>query len=96
MQTQSFRSDSSDPSETVTLSVSLKLHSYPKRDREPVKVLVIGSKQSVTAIVNTLHLLGFAETFEWTDFLPAPSAERPLQCQPEEVMKALVKYLPKG
>ncbi len=96
MQTQSFLSNSSDSPETVTLSVSLKLYSYPKPNREPVKILVIGSKQSVTTIINTLHQLGFAETFEWTDFLSAPNADRPLQFQPGEVMKALVKYLPKG
>jgi hypothetical protein len=79
----------------VHVELTLKLHSYPKPDREPVKILVIGTKQSVTAIVVALHQLGFAEIFEWTDFLSAPNADRPLQFQPEEVMKALVKYLPK-
>lgn len=78
---------------TVHLELSLKLHSYPKPDREPVKVLVIGSKQAVGDIVAALHQRGFAEMFEWTDFLPAPNADRPLRFQPGEVMKALVKYL---
>jgi hypothetical protein len=79
----------------VHLELTLKLHSYPKPDREPVKILVIGSKQSVRTIVVALHQLGFAEIFEWTDFLPAPNADRPLRFQSGEVMKALVKYLPK-
>lgn len=79
----------------ATGPVHLKLHSYPHPDREPVKILVIGSKQSVSSIVVALHQLGFAEIFEWTDFLSAPNADRPLQFQPHEVMKALVKYLPR-
>ncbi|MGB3136805.1 MAG: hypothetical protein WBB18_08370 [Nodosilinea sp.] len=79
----------------MPLELSLKLHRSPHPDREPVKILVIGSKQSVSSIVVALHQLGFAEIFEWTDFLSAPSADRPLQFQPHEVMKALVKYLPR-
>jgi hypothetical protein len=98
MQTQTFLSSpehSTAAPGQVHLELTLKLHSYPKPDREPVKILVIGSKQATSAIVAALHQLGFAEIFEWTDFLSAPSADRPLQFQPGEVMKALVKYLPK-
>ncbi|MBD2234405.1 hypothetical protein [Phormidium tenue] len=79
----------------VHLELTLKLHSYPHPDREPVKILVIGSKRSVSSIVVALHQLGFAEIFEWTDFLSAPNADRPIQFQPGEVMKALVKFLPR-
>jgi hypothetical protein len=99
MQTQTFLSSPDQPTTSpgpVHLELTLKLHSYPKPDREPVKILVIGSKQSVSAIIVALHQLGFAEIFEWTDFLSAPNADRPLQFQPGEVMKALVKYLPRG
>ena len=84
-----------DTAEPIHLELTLKLHSYPNPDREPVKILVIGSKRSVSSIVVALHQLGFAEIFEWTDFLSAPNADRPLQFQPHEVMKALVKYLPR-
>ena len=80
----------------VHLELTLKLHSYPHPDREPVKILIIGSKSAVNSIVYSLHQHRFAEVFEWTDFLPAPNADRPLQFQPGEVMKALVKYLPRG
>lgn len=83
-----------DPGQ-VHLELTLKLHSYPNPDREPVKILVIGSKRSVSSIVVALHQLGFAEIFEWTDFLSAPNADRPLQFAPGEVMKALVKFLPR-
>lgn len=93
MQTHAFLPTTSQSSETVSLEISLKLHNYPKLDREPVKLLVIGSKAAVTAIVHRLHTHRFAEVFEWTDFLPAPTAEHPLQSQPGEVMKVLVKYV---
>lgn len=95
MQTQSFLASDSQPSETVGIELSLKLYTYPKPDREPVKILVIGSKAAVTAIVHSLYSHRFAEVFEWTDFLPAPTEVNPLQTRPNEVMKALVKYLPK-
>jgi hypothetical protein len=54
MQTQTFLSSPDQPTTgpgPVHLELTLKLHSYPKPDREPVKILVIGSKQSVSAIV---------------------------------------------
>jgi hypothetical protein len=95
MQTHSFLPTASQSPETVSLELSLKLHSYPKPDREPVKLLVIGSKAAVTAVVHSLHQHRFAEVFEWTDFLPAPTADQPLQSRPGEVMKVLVKYLPR-
>ena len=84
-----------DATGPVHLELTLKLHSYPHPDQASVKILVIGSKQSVSSIVVALHQLGFAEIFEWTDFLSAPNADRPLQFQPHEVMKALVKYMPR-
>ncbi|WP_240966758.1 hypothetical protein [Nodosilinea sp. P-1105] len=64
MQTKAFLASpdqSTQASGPVHLELTLKLHSYPHPDREPVKILVIGSKQSVSAIVVALHQLGFAE-----------------------------------
>jgi hypothetical protein len=84
-----------DTAEPIHLELALKRPSYPNPDREPVKILVIGSKRSVSSIVVALHQVGFAEIFEWTDFLSAPNANRPLQFAPGEVMKALVKYMPR-
>jgi hypothetical protein len=95
MQMQSFLSPESQSSEAVSVELSLKLYTYPKPDREPVKILVIGSKAAVNAIVHNLYHHRFAEVLEWTDFLPAPTEVNPLQTRPSEVMKALVKYLPK-
>jgi hypothetical protein len=57
-------------------------------EREAVRLLVIGSRSSVTNIVQTLHRLGFAEAGEWSPFLPGPN--------PGEVMRILMRYILKS
>lgn len=91
-------SDGTDADTDVLVSVEIrqKLGNYPKADRDPVKLLVIGSRPAIQAIVQQLHLCGFAEMFEWTDFMRAPTPERPLRCRPGESMKMLVKYFPRA
>lgn len=88
MQIQSFVA-LSDPA--IALEPALQLYSVPKPDREPVKILIIGSQAAVNTIIHSLHHHYFAEPFEWTQFLPT---DRPIQPQPGESMRALVKYLP--
>lgn len=80
----------------VSVEIRQKLGNYPKPDREAVKLLVIGSREAIQAMLQQMHLCGFAEIFEWTDFLPAPTPERPLRCRPDELMKMLVKYFSKA
>ena len=41
-------SEQAEPGQ-VHLELTLKLHSYPNPDREPVKILAIGSNRSVNA-----------------------------------------------
>ncbi len=89
------RLSDTEPEVLVSVEIRQKLGNFPKPDREPVKILVIGSRQAIQSIVQMLHLCGFAEIFEWTDFMPAPTPERPLRTQPGESMKMLVKYFPK-
>ena len=80
-------------SETATPpEAALQLYSVSKPDREPVKILIIGSQAAVNTIIYSLHHHQFAETFEWTQFLPA---DRPVYPQPGESMRALIKYLPR-
>lgn len=79
----------------VSIEIKPRLGNFPKEDKEPVKLLVIGSKQAIQAVVQGLHMCGFAEIFEWTNFMPAPTPERPLRCKPGEFMKVLVKYFSK-
>ncbi|NEQ47590.1 MAG: hypothetical protein F6K00_30220 [Leptolyngbya sp. SIOISBB] len=59
-------------------------------DKHPVRLLVMGSHPAIQAMVQQLHIWGFAEIFAWTDLMPAPTPERPLRCQPGESMKMLV------
>jgi hypothetical protein len=54
-------------------------------NREPLRVLVIGSRRGVTSTIQTLHRLGFAEVGEWSPLLPAPNSG--------EVMSILTRYL---
>ncbi|MEO0759575.1 MAG: hypothetical protein AAFY78_22180 [Cyanobacteria bacterium J06648_16] len=82
------------PDVSTVLEAPLQLYSVPKADREPVKVIVVGSKAAVSTIVHALHQRRFAEVFEWTDFLKTPKDGGGLTLQPDEVMKVLVKYLP--
>ena len=79
----------------VSVEIKQRLGNYPRPDREAVKLLVIGSREAIQAMLQQMHLCGFAEIFEWTDFMPAPTPERPLQCQPGELMRMLVKYFSK-
>ncbi|MBT9312115.1 hypothetical protein [Leptothoe kymatousa] len=69
----------------------LQLYSVTKPDREPVKILIIGSQSAVNTVVYQLHHHRFAEPFEWTKFL---SVDQSIQIQPGEAVKALIKYLP--
>lgn len=53
--------------------------------REPVRLLLIGSKPGVTSIIHSLHRFGFAEVGEWSPFMPTQNDG--------EVMSILTKYL---
>ncbi|ESA32972.1 hypothetical protein N836_23195 [Leptolyngbya sp. Heron Island J] len=88
MQIQSFVALSES---AIAPEASLQLYSVSKPDREPVKILIIGSQAAVNTIIHSLHYHNFAEPFEWTQFLPK---DRPIQPQPGESMRALIKYLP--
>ncbi|MGH7999198.1 MAG: hypothetical protein ACREPR_07160 [Brasilonema sp.] len=53
--------------------------------REPVKVVIYGSKVGVNGIILTLYRLGFAQVHEWSPLLPSPN--------PGEFMSILTKYI---
>lgn len=89
MQTQAFVTL---PPTSITPEPALQLYSAPKADREPVKILVIGSQPAVNTVIHLIRQHRFAEVFEWTQFLPT---DRPIQLKDGEAMKALIKYLPR-
>lgn len=57
----------------------------PRGGREPLRMLVIGSRPGVTGAIHTLHRLGYAQIGEWSPLLPGPN--------PGEVMAILTRYL---
>ena len=69
----------------------LAVHSNPAPQREPIKIILIGSRAGVNSIVHLLHHLRFAEVFEWTDPLKAPES---LAIEPQYIMRLAIKYLP--
>ncbi|MEO1401251.1 MAG: hypothetical protein AAFV72_08330 [Cyanobacteria bacterium J06635_1] len=76
----------------VMPEAQLQLYSTAKPNREPVKILIIGSQVAVNTIIHSLHHHHFAEPFEWTPFLPT---DRPIQIRAGESLRSLVKYLPR-
>lgn len=57
----------------------------PPSDREPLRILVIGSRRGVTGTIQTLHRLRFAEVREWSPLVPTPNLG--------EVMSILTRYV---
>lgn len=58
----------------------------PLPAREPLRVLLIGSRRGVMNTIQTLYRLRFAEVREWSPLLPTANAG--------EVMSILTRYLP--
>jgi hypothetical protein len=73
------------------IRVSLEISTTHDRGREPVRLLLIGSREGVNSIIQTLHYLRFAEVLEWSHELPAP--DQPLNLAPGDVMRVLTKRL---
>ncbi|MBW4521529.1 MAG: hypothetical protein KME16_17765 [Scytolyngbya sp. HA4215-MV1] len=77
---------SETPAGEVSVSASTQSPSpEPPPEREPLKILVIGSRRGVVGTIRTLHRLRFAEVGEWSPLLPAPN--------PGEVMSILTRYI---
>jgi hypothetical protein len=57
----------------------------PARDREAVRVLLIGSRRGIEHLILTLRSLNFAEAHEWSDPQPEPHSGK--------LMSILTKYL---
>ncbi len=63
----------------------LGMPAEPVPDREPLRVLLVGSRKGVNNTILTLYRLGFAQVNEWSPLLPAPN--------PGEVMSILTRYI---
>jgi hypothetical protein len=74
-----------DASETPAIPVSPSPSSEPTSNREPVKILIIGSPKAVNNIIQTLYRLRFAEVREWSPLQPTAN--------PGEVVSILKRQL---
>jgi len=74
-----------NPPATDTATATVPVAEPPQPDREPVKILLIGSPKAVRSIIDILYCLGFASVSEWS---PLQQAQKP-----GEVMSILMRYL---
>ncbi len=74
-----------DATETPTIPVTPSPSSEPTSNREPVKILIIGSPKGVNNIIQTLYRLRFAEVREWSPLQPTAN--------PGEVVSILKRQL---
>lgn len=74
-----------DPISTAVPAMPVVVPEPLKPQREPLKILLIGSPKAVTNTIHTLHGLRFAEVGDWSPLLPTQNAG--------EVMSILVRRL---
>ncbi len=74
-----------DASATPAIPVSPSASPEPTANREPVKILIIGSPKGVNNIIHTLYRLKFAEVSAWSPLQPTAN--------PDEVMSILKRQL---
>jgi hypothetical protein len=72
-------------SEASQAPTEQELTNEPLLEREPLRLLVIGSRTGVSRTIQTLHRLRFAEVREWSPLMPGPN--------PGEVMSILTRYI---
>lgn len=63
--TEEFINDRSIPTPPEQLLI-------PQRDREIVRIMLVGSQQGIEAIIYKLWMLRFAEIHEWSRLQPEP------------------------
>lgn len=56
-----------------------------QRDREPVQLILIGSRYGIGNVMKNLYQRGFAQMHEWSKPIPDPSTGR--------LMTTLIKYI---
>ncbi len=61
-------------------------------DRERLQHVIIGSEEGVRGAINALHLLRYAEPFEWSRLFAVPETGLVILPQPGEVFSYLLRY----
>lgn len=70
MRMQSFLTSQVASKNEPLSTISTPLPSPDEPDR--LRVLLIGPRQGVISTIHTLHVLGFAESGNWSPLLPGP------------------------
>jgi hypothetical protein len=74
-----------DASETPAIPVSPSASLESTSNREPVKILIIGSPKGVNNMIHTLYRLRFAEVTQWSPLQPTAN--------PGEVVSMLIRQI---
>jgi hypothetical protein len=74
-----------DREEISTVRVTVNASIQSVSGRESVRLLAIGSRRGVLALIHNLHVKGFAEAGAWSRLLPGPN--------PNQVMSILTWYV---
>jgi hypothetical protein len=74
-----------DASETPAVPVSPSASPEPTSNREPVKILIIGSPKGVNNMIHTLYRLRFASVTQWSPLQPTAN--------PGEVVSMLIRQI---
>jgi|GEM_PF-736530 len=64
----------------------------PNPERERLQHILIGSQDGVQGAINHLHLLSYAERFEWSRLFTIPESGLLILPQPGEVFSYLLRY----
>ncbi|MBD2260259.1 hypothetical protein [Pseudanabaena sp. FACHB-2040] len=62
----------------------------PKRER--LRLYLVGSETAIQGAINSLHLLGYAEQFEWSHVIDIPENGLLIRPDPSDVLRYLQRY----
>ncbi|MBD0336767.1 MAG: hypothetical protein ICV62_14860 [Cyanobacteria bacterium Co-bin13] len=78
----------SSPAEEVTLPPA-PLNPPMQPERRRVRLYLVGSKNDAQSVIDTLHVMGFTERFEWTQAIAIPANGFVVYPNPGDVLRFL-------
>ena len=84
---------SSEASEPIAPSVPILLSTpKPRPGREPLRHILLGSREGVDEAVRQLHILKYAEQFEWSRAIAVPENGILITPNQGEVLRYLIRW----
>ncbi|HEY9736439.1 MAG TPA: hypothetical protein V6D06_09155 [Trichocoleus sp.] len=80
----------SAPSESAQPPASVNLTVQPRRRR--LRLYLVGSEADTQSAVDSLHILGYAERFEWSRVITLPDNGLVIRPDPGNVLRYLQRY----